>query len=91
MNLCEVTLNIKWSLRDHWTIFQTLIVLSGDPDTILVPSGENAVVQTQLVWASVFSLSSPSFPAGQANQVSVLARRKGELDFELAAHRNPRS
>ena len=37
-----VMLNIKWSLRDHLTISQTLIVPSFDPDTILVPSGENA-------------------------------------------------
>ena len=40
-NLWVVTLNNKWSLRDQLTISQTLIVLSPDPDTILVPSGEN--------------------------------------------------
>jgi hypothetical protein len=45
---------------------QTLIVPSADPDTILVPSGENATDMTALLWAFVFSLSSPSAPARQA-------------------------
>ncbi len=47
---------------------QTLIVLSSDPDTILVPSGENATELTTSLWAFVFSLSSPSAPVGQANR-----------------------
>ena len=34
---------------------QTLIVLSYDMDTILVPSGENATDATQSLWAFVFS------------------------------------
>ncbi|KOO35581.1 hypothetical protein Ctob_008909, partial [Chrysochromulina tobinii] len=37
---------------------QTLIVLSHDPDTILVPSGENATDKMLLLWAFVFSLNS---------------------------------
>ena len=45
---------------------QTLIVrLSADPDTILVPSGENATDVIRSLWASVFSLSmSPARSAG---------------------------
>ena len=34
---------------------QTLIVLSFDPDTILVPSGENATDEMKWLWAFVFS------------------------------------
>jgi hypothetical protein len=45
---------------------QTLIVLSHDPDTILVPSGENATDTMALLCAFVFSLNSPSAPARQA-------------------------
>jgi hypothetical protein len=47
---------------------QTLIVLSYDPDTILVPSGENATDVTQLLWAFVFSLSISSLSARQASK-----------------------
>ena len=46
---------------------QTLIVLSSDPVPILVPSGENATELMSLLWALVFSLSSPRLPARQAN------------------------
>ena len=42
---------------------QTLIVWSLDPDTILVPSGENATDQIVLLCASVFSLNSSIVPA----------------------------
>ena len=66
---------------------QTLIVLLLDPDTILVPSGENATDTIQLLWASVFSLSIPSLSARQANRRQFWTRRG---DFELAAHPNPR-
>ena len=45
---------------------QTLIVPSADPDTILVPSGENATDQIILLWAFVFSLSSSSLSVRQA-------------------------
>jgi hypothetical protein len=58
---------------------QTLIVLSSDPDTILVPSGENATDLTQLLWASVFSLNSPSASARQARRRQFWTRRG---DFE---------
>ena len=47
---------------------QTLIVLSADPDTILVPSGENATDMTKLLWAFVFSLNSSNLPARQASR-----------------------
>ena len=66
---------------------QTLIVWSCDPETILVPSGENATDLIQLLWASVFSLSSPSVAARQASRRQFWTRRG---DFELAAHQNPR-
>ncbi len=66
---------------------QTLIVLSADPDTILVPSGENATDWIQPLCAFVFSLNSPSLPASQANRRQFWPRRG---DFELAAHQNPR-
>jgi hypothetical protein len=66
---------------------QTLIVLSIDPDTILVPSGENATDQIKPLCAFVFSLNSPSLPASQASRRQFWPRRG---DFELAAHQNPR-
>jgi len=47
---------------------QTLIVLSRDPETILVPSGENATEKILPLWAFVFSLSSSSLPARQASR-----------------------
>ena len=49
---------------------QTMIVLSSDPDTILVPSGENATDRKVLLWASVFYLISSSVPARRASRVS---------------------
>ena len=39
---------------------QTLIVLSWDPDTILLPSGENCTEAIEPLWASFFSLLSSS-------------------------------
>ena len=66
---------------------QALIDLSPDPDTILVPSGENATDQMVPLWAFVFSLSSSSLPARQANWRQFWPRMG---DFELAAHPNPR-
>jgi hypothetical protein len=47
---------------------QTLIVLSSDPDTILVPSGENATEKIMPLWAFVFSLNCTIVPARQANK-----------------------
>ena len=61
------------------TISQTLMVLSTDPDTILVPSGENATDEIQSLCALVFSLNSSSFPASQASKRQSWPR-KG--DFE---------
>ena len=68
-------------------VSQTLIVSSSDPDTILVPSGENATELMQSLWAFVFSLSISSLPARQANRRQCWPRRG---DFELAVHQNPR-
>ena len=42
---------------------QTLIVLSPDPDTILVPSGENTTDVMTLLCALFFSLNSSIVPA----------------------------
>ena len=47
---------------------QTLIVLSYDPDTILVPSGENATDVISRLWAFVFTLNISSLSARQANK-----------------------
>ena len=47
---------------------QTLIVLSYDPDTILVLSGENATEKTGRLCAYVFWLTSSSLPTRQANR-----------------------
>jgi hypothetical protein len=47
---------------------QTLIVLSSDPDTILVPSGENATDVISRLWAFVFTLNISSLSARQANK-----------------------
>ena len=66
---------------------QTLIVLSSDPETILVPSGENATDLVLRLWAFVFSLSSSSLAARQASRRQLWPRRG---NFELAAHQNPR-
>jgi hypothetical protein len=66
---------------------QTLIVWSHDPDTILVPSGENATDMISRLWALVFSLNSPSASAGQGSRLQFWPRSG---DFELAAYPNPR-
>ncbi len=58
---------------------QTLIVLSSDPDTILVPSGENATDRIKPLWAFVFSLKSSSLSARQASRRQFWPRRG---DFE---------
>jgi hypothetical protein len=57
-----------------------LIVLSYDPDTILVPSGENATDLTASLWAFVFSLNSSSLSARQAKWRQSWPRRG---DFEV--------
>ena len=57
---------------------QTLIVLSYDPDTILVPSGENATEQILPLWAFVFSLRmSPARSAGGGASERRGAQRRG--------------
>jgi hypothetical protein len=58
---------------------QILIIPSSEPDTILVPSGENATDLMQPLWAFVLSLSSPSTPARQASRRQFWPRRG---DFE---------
>ena len=58
---------------------QTLIVLSDDPDTIFVPSGENATDVTKWLCASFFSLNSSIVPARQASKRQFWPRRG---DFE---------
>jgi hypothetical protein len=60
-------------------ISQTLIVLSSDPDTILVPSGEKATDLMEPLWAFVFSLNSPSASAREASRGQFWPRRG---DFE---------
>jgi hypothetical protein len=64
-----------------------LIVLSSDPDTILVPSGENETEKILPLWAFVFSFNCTIVPARQASKGHFWPRRG---DFELAAHPNPR-
>ncbi len=71
-----------WPRRDHFEDSgapesQTLIVLSHDPETIFVPSGESATDVISWLWAFVFSLNSSSLSAGDkraSEQASVLAK-----------------
>jgi len=58
---------------------QTLIVPSADPDTILIPFGENATDMITSLCAFVFSLSSPSASVRQASKRQFGPRRG---DFE---------
>ncbi len=58
---------------------QTLIVPSSDPDTIFVPSGENATDLTTKLWALVFSHNSSSLAARQASRSQFWPRR-GEFE-----------
>ena len=48
---------------------QTLIVASFDPETILVPSGENVTVMMQSLWALAFS-------ATQLMSVAIILRTR---------------
>ena len=66
---------------------QTLIVPSADPDTILVPSGENATDMITRLCAFVFSLNSSSLSARQASRRQFWPRRR---DVMAKAHPNPR-
>jgi hypothetical protein len=58
---------------------QILIVPSSHPDTILVPSGENATDMTMLLFASVSSLNSSKLSVRQASSRQFWPRRG---DFE---------
>ena len=62
---------------------QTLIVLSKDPDTILLPSGENCTDMTMLLWALAFSVLRSSVAAKQASRRQFWARR-GDLRPKIA-------
>ena len=53
---------------------QTLIVLSCDPDTILVPSGENATDRMMSLWAFVFS-------ATQFMSIAIILRTRDVFLF----------
>ena len=66
---------------------QTLIVWSSDPDTILVPSGENATELMVLLWALLFSALSSSVAAKEGRNGQL---RPGRSDLEPKTHRNPR-
>ena len=66
---------------------QTLIVLSSEPDTIVLPSGEKATERMNPLWALVFSLFS--------SNAAVWRRRSGHLwlqERQIGAktHPNPR-
>ena len=52
-----------------------MIVWSYDPDTIFVPSGENATDEMVLLWAFIFSLSSSRLPAREASRRQFWPRR----------------
>jgi len=66
---------------------QTLIVLSHEPDTILLPSGENATEEIELLWAWAFSLLSSRVPVWEGRRGKIWLRR-GDLRPKL--HQNPR-
>ena len=64
--------------------FQTLRVLSSDPETIVFPSGEKATELISPLWAFVFSfLSSSVAVRGQGESAS-----KGTSDFGFNARLN---
>ena len=50
---------------------QTLIVLSSEPDTILLPSGENATERIQLLCALCFSALSSRDPVASVRALSI--------------------
>ena len=54
---------------------QTLIVSSSDPETILVPSGENATERMKSLWALVFSALSSSVAATEGRNGQFWPRR----------------
>ena len=66
---------------------QIFIVWSSDPDTILVPSGENATELMRSLCAFTFLLNSSIVPARQASPHQFWPRR---VDVRAQAHQNPR-
>ena len=66
---------------------QTLIVLSTDPETILLPSGENATDKTWALCVFVFSLFRSSVAARQATRGQFWPRRG---DFRPKTYQNPK-
>ena len=66
---------------------QTLIVLSPDTETILVPSGENATELIHQLWAFVFSVLSSSVAARKGRNGQL---RPGRSDSGPISHLNPR-
>ena len=74
---------------------QTLIVWSHDPDTILVPSGENATEKILPLWAFVFSLNCTIVPARQKpasvsfDQGEVICEKRTRIpDFDRTVRRS---
>ena len=65
---------------------QTLIVLSSDPDTILVPSGENATERIQSLWALIFSALSSSVAAREGRNGRFWPRK---VDWGANTHLRP--
>jgi hypothetical protein len=68
-------------------ISQTLIVLSHEPDTIVLPSGEKATEATALLCALAFSLFSSSVPAEEARNGQLWP---GKGDLGPKTHLRPR-
>ena len=66
---------------------QTLIVLSSDPDTIFVPSGEKATELMSRLWALAFSVMRFREPAREARRRQFW-QKKG--DSKPKTHPNPR-
>ena len=66
---------------------QTLIVLSQDPDTILLPSGENWTEAMGSLWALAFSVMRFREPAREARRRQFWP---GRGNLEAQAHLNPR-
>ena len=64
---------------------QTLMVLSLDPDTIVVPSGENTTELMKLLWALVFSATKARDEASARKQGSV-KWQLGAWQLETATH-----
>ena len=67
---------------------QALIVLSSDPDTIFVPSGEKATDLIQSLWALVFSATKARDEASARKQGSV-KWQLGAWQLETATHPRP--